>query len=47
MGTHGQRAVRQRAIARVSADNLLLHRIPAALLRAHSPIPAPEQGWAT
>jgi hypothetical protein len=38
--------LRRRAVARVSPDSVLLHRIPAALLRAHSPATAPEQGWA-
>jgi hypothetical protein len=39
--------LRRRAVARVSPDSLLLHRIPAALLRAHSPATAPDNEWAT
>lgn len=39
--------LRDRALARITTDSLLLHRIPAALLRAASPTPAPDQGsWA-
>jgi hypothetical protein len=38
--------VRRRAVARVNMDNLLLHRIPAALLRAASPVDEPASGWA-
>jgi hypothetical protein len=38
--------VRRRAVARVSADSLVLHRIPAALLRTDSPIAEPVNGWA-
>jgi len=38
-------ALRRRAVARVTPDRLLLHRIPAALLRDHSPIDAPATGW--
>jgi tetratricopeptide (TPR) repeat protein len=41
------RLVRQRALARMSPDSLLLHRIPMALLRAHSPVVAPAVGWPT
>ena len=37
--------LRQRAAARVSADSLLLHRIPAALLCTDSPVAEPENGW--
>jgi hypothetical protein len=37
--------LRQRAVARVSPDSLLLHRIPAALLRAHSPATEQTDGW--
>lgn len=38
--------LRLRSVARVGQDSLLLHRIPAALLRAHSPVAAPKNGWA-
>ncbi len=38
--------LRQRAIARVGPDTLLLHRIAAALVRVHNPLTAPERGWA-
>lgn len=38
--------LRQRGVAMVDPDTLLLHRIPAALLRAHSPGPEPATGWA-
>jgi hypothetical protein len=38
--------LRRRAVARIGPDSLLLHRIPAALLRTHSPVMAPENGWA-
>ncbi|HYS36957.1 MAG TPA: FxSxx-COOH system tetratricopeptide repeat protein [Pseudonocardiaceae bacterium] len=38
--------LRRRAVVRVGPDSLLLHRIPAALLRAHSPATAPDNGWA-
>jgi tetratricopeptide (TPR) repeat protein len=38
--------LRRRAVARVSPDSLLLHRIPATLLRTHSPVAAPQNGWA-
>jgi tetratricopeptide (TPR) repeat protein len=38
--------LRRRAAARVSPNALLLHRIPAALLRTHSPVAAPLNGWA-
>jgi tetratricopeptide (TPR) repeat protein len=37
--------VRRRALARVGPNELLLHRVPAALLRAHSPVPEPQDGW--
>jgi tetratricopeptide (TPR) repeat protein len=37
--------LRNRALARISPDSVLLHRIPAALLRAGSPVSAPPQGW--
>jgi len=36
----------ERAVARVNSDSLVLHRIPAALLRADSPAPEPRDGWA-
>lgn len=38
--------LRRRAVARVYPDSLLLHRIPAALLRDNAPIAVPENGWA-
>jgi hypothetical protein len=38
--------LRRRAVARVGPDSLLLHRIPAALLRTTSPAVAPDSGWA-
>jgi tetratricopeptide (TPR) repeat protein len=38
--------LRRRAVARVSPDSLLLHRIPAVLLRTTSPAMAPDSGWA-
>jgi tetratricopeptide (TPR) repeat protein len=38
--------LRRTAAIRVSPESLLLHRIPAALLRSHSPISAPVHGWA-
>lgn len=37
--------LRKRAVARISAGSLLLHRIPAALLRADSPVTEPDTGW--
>lgn len=39
------RTLRRRAIARIGPDTLLLHRMPAAVLRTHSPVPDPEHGW--
>ncbi|HVV21526.1 MAG TPA: FxSxx-COOH system tetratricopeptide repeat protein [Pseudonocardiaceae bacterium] len=39
--------LRRRAVARVTADSLSLHRIPAALLRDGAPITAPANGWVT
>jgi tetratricopeptide (TPR) repeat protein len=38
-------SLRRHAVARVSPNSLLLHRIPSALLRDHSPIAAPESSW--
>ena len=38
--------LRRRAVARVNPDSLLVHRIPAALLRDSSPVAVPEHGWA-
>jgi hypothetical protein len=37
--------LRRRALARTDPDSVLLHRIPAALLRASSPAPEPRDGW--
>lgn len=37
--------LRHRALARVSPDSLVLHRVPAALLRAQPPIPEPDDAW--
>ncbi|GAB2962112.1 FxSxx-COOH system tetratricopeptide repeat protein [Saccharothrix stipae] len=42
------RVLRRRALARIEADSLLLHRIPAALLRTSPDRPhhrPPEHGW--
>lgn len=36
-------ALRRRAVARVGTDTLTLHRVPAALLRAHSPVSEPDR----
>lgn len=37
--------LRDRALARIGPDSLVLHRIPAALLRVRSPAPVPSPGW--
>lgn len=39
--------LRQRALARISADSLLLHRVPGALLRTDSPAAAPRGAWSS
>jgi tetratricopeptide (TPR) repeat protein len=39
-------SLRYRALVRIGSDGVVLHRIPAALLRARSPVPAPPRGWA-
>ncbi|HEV2778882.1 MAG TPA: FxSxx-COOH system tetratricopeptide repeat protein [Actinophytocola sp.] len=38
--------IRRRAMARVAPDSLLLHRVPAALLRTRTTAPHPDDGWA-